>query len=218
MATFARAHQSAQGEGTSRLASDDIREIAIDTYLYAYPLVLMELTRRTMTNVDAPTPTGKAPMNQFSHVRAFPDPTFTDVVRPNADTLYSMLWYDVAKEPLIVSVPDSAGRYYLLPMLDLWSDVFASPGARTTGTGAQTFAIVGPLWQGDPPAGTRMLRSPTSIGWIIGRTQTNGAADYTAVHDFQNHVSAIPLSQLGKAYVAATGSVNPEWDTKTPPV
>src|SRR5262245_42585314 len=111
----------------------EVGEIAIEVYFYAYPLVISELTRRLA--VGRP---GSAPMNTFQHARSFPDANFTDVVRPNAATLYSTLFFDVSKEPLAITVPDSEGRYYLLQMLDLWSDVFAAPGSRTTGTRAQT--------------------------------------------------------------------------------
>jgi hypothetical protein len=118
-------------------------EIAVDAYIYAYPMVLMELTRQIATNV--PSPTGSlAPMNRFAHLKAFPDHTFKEVVRPNADTLYSILWFDVSKAPQVITVPDTKGRYYLLPMLDMWTDVFAVPGPRTSDTKVGNFAIVGP--------------------------------------------------------------------------
>ena len=121
------------------VAAEEAAEIAVEGYIYGYPLVLAETSRRVMSNVDPAAVVAGfgASMNQFAHRRTFPDPKFTDVVRPNADTLYSSLWFDVAKDPLIISVPDSGGRYYLLPMLDMWTDVFASPGKRTTGTGAR---------------------------------------------------------------------------------
>ena len=115
--------------------ADEVREIATDAYVYAYPLVLMELTRRKTTNVPQATTTMSAPANQFAHLAAFPDAKFTAVVRPNADTLYSTMWFDVTQEPLVISLPDSGGRYYLLPILDMWTEVFTSPGSRTTGNG-----------------------------------------------------------------------------------
>ena len=96
--------------------ADLIGDIATDAYIYAYPLILMELTRRIQTNVADTRQLGKAPMNQFTNFPAFPDATYKDVVRPNVDTLYSLMWFDVSEEPLLISVPDSGGRYYLLQM------------------------------------------------------------------------------------------------------
>jgi hypothetical protein len=156
---------------TAPFSAEEAREAAVEAYVYAYPLVLMDATRRVSTNGD----TGmRRPANQFANVPAFPDATFTDVVRANVDTLYSSLWFDVSQEPLVIAVPDAGGRYYLLPMLDLWTDVFASPGKRTSGTGPQTYAITGPGWSGALPKDVTQIEAPTATGWIIGRTQTNG--------------------------------------------
>ena len=199
------------------VSAEDAREIARDAYVYAYPLVLMEVSGKVATNVAAPPGNTDAPLNQFGHARAFPDPAFTVVVRPNADTLYSSLIYDVAKEPLVVTVPDSGGRYYLLPMLDKWSDVFAVPGSRTTGNGAQTFAIVGPGWRGELPAGVTRYDSPTAGGWIGGRVQTNGKTDYAAVHAFQGGLTAVPLSAYGKPFTPPKGPVDAKLDMSAPP-
>ena len=192
-------------------------EIGVQAYVYAYPMVLMEMTRRASTNVPA-LAVPRAPMNQFAHMDVFPDHTFRDVVRPNADTLYSILWFDVSTEPLVISVPDTGGRYYVLQMMDMWTDVFAAPGNRTSGTKAQDFAIVGPNWRGTLPKNVQRLRCPTNIGWIIGRTQTNGAADYKNVHRIQDGYKSTSLSQWGKSYnPLAKSPVNPKWDMKTPP-
>ena len=155
-------------------------------------------------------------MNQFAHVPVFPDANFTDVVRPNADTLYSVLWFDVTDEPLVIHVPDSEGRYYLLPMLDMWSDVFACPGKRPTGTGEQTIAMVGPRWKGKLPKGVDVRRSPTGMGWIIGRTQTNGKADFENVHKFQAGLKAVPLSAWGKDHTPPMGKVDPKISSDPP--
>jgi hypothetical protein len=125
-------------------------------------------------------------MDQFANVRAFPDATFTDVVSPNADTLYSIAWLDLKQEPIVMSVPDTRGRYYLMEMLDGWTNVFASPGKRTTGTAKADYAVTGPGWSGTLPAGMKELKSPTALVWVIGRTQTNGKVDYAAVHTIQD--------------------------------
>ena len=110
------------------------------------------------------------------------------------------------------------GRFYLLQMCDMWTDVFDSPGKRTTGTSAQVLAIAGPGWQGQLPAEATLIQNPTAIGWIIGRTQTNGKADYDAVHKFQAGLIATPLSQWGKPYQPPAGKINPDWDMATPPI
>src|SRR5262245_782787 len=125
--------------------------IAVEAYIYFYPLVLMELTRRQTTNVR---------MGAFRHLRAFPDADFREVVRPNFDTLYSAAWLDLTREPMIVSAPDTDGRYYLLPMLDMWTDVFASPGSRTSGTAAAQFAVVPPGWSGGLPDDVTPILAP----------------------------------------------------------
>jgi hypothetical protein len=202
---------------SAALSADEAASIARDTYVYAYPLVLMEVSGKVATNVAEPNGKAGAPVNRFGHARAFPDPDFTAVVRPNADTLYSSLVYDVSKGPLIVSVPDSGGRYYLLPILDKWSDISAAPGSRTTGNGAQTFAIVGPHWQGKLPPGVERYVSPTEGGWICGRVQTNGASDYDAVHRFQDGLTAVPLAAYGKPYAPPKAKVDAKLDMSAPP-
>ncbi|MGB8562675.1 MAG: DUF1254 domain-containing protein [Pseudolabrys sp.] len=203
---------------SAALPSDQIDEVAVNAYLYAYPLISMEMTRRLSTNVADTRQFAKAPMNQFANLPAFPDATYTDIARPNADTLYSLMWFDVSKEPLLINVSDSAGRYYLLPMLDMWTDVFQSTGSRTTGTSAQLLAIAEPRWQGQLPSGAMLVRSPTACGWVIGRTQTNGKADYDAVHKFQAGLITTPLSEWGKSYRPPAAAINPDWDMKTPAV
>ena len=145
-------------------------DIGLDAYLYFYPLVTMDITRRQLTNGNNET-LGIAPMNTFRHARTFPPADFKTVVRPNFDTLYSIAWLNLTDGPVIVSAPDTNGRYYLLPMIDMWTDVFASPGKRTTGTGAEDFAIVPQGWNGILPSGVARIDSPTPYVWIIGRTR-----------------------------------------------
>jgi hypothetical protein len=197
------------------VSDDEAAEIAIDAYIYAYPLVLMDVSRQVMNG--AGTKSGlTAPLNQFHHMRTFPDATFTAVVRPNADTLYSSLWFDVTKEPLVIDVPDSGGRYYLLPMMDFWTDIFASPGKRTTGTGPQRILLVGPHWEGTVPDGVEFVRAPTGSGWLIGRTQTDGKADYPNVHKFQAGLNAAPLHTAGGDHSPAQLKADPSISREAP--
>ena len=128
------------------LTQDEADAIATDAYVYFYPLVTMDLTRLQSTNVEKPEGT-KGPANTFVNVPSYPPADFKTVVRPNFDTLYSSAMLDLTEEPVVISVPSTDGRYYLLPMLDMWTDIFASPGWRTTGTGAQTLLVTPPGWQ-----------------------------------------------------------------------
>lgn len=129
-------------------------ETGVQAVLYGLPLVMMHLTMQNATNVESPTRAMAAPVNQFANARAFPNADFKQVVRANVDTLYSSAFLDLSKEPLLLSVPETK-RYHLLPMFDAWTNVFASPGTRTTRGGAGTFAIVGPDWNGALPPGCR---------------------------------------------------------------
>jgi hypothetical protein len=195
----------------------EAREIAIDAYIYAYPLVTMEMTRRVMTNVETPQGS-KAPMGHFARLRNYPAVDDHSVTAPNADTLYTLTWLDVTKEPWIVSVPDMKDRFFLFPMLDGWTNVFQDPGKRTTGTKAQKYAITGPGWTGTLPAGVTEYKSPTGMVWILGRIYCTGTPeDYKAVHALQDQVSAVPLSAWGKPYTPPAGKVDPSIDMKTPP-
>jgi hypothetical protein len=195
----------------------EAREIGIEAYIYAYPLVTMELTRRVLTNSET-VQGSHAPMGQFLRLREYPTASFKAVTAPNADTLYTTTWLDVSKEPWIVSIPDMKDRYFLFPMLDGWTDVFQNPGKRTTGTKPQKYAITGPGWSGTLPAGVTEYQSPTAIVWILGRIYCTGTpADYKAVHALQDQVSAVPLSSYGKPYTPAPGVVDPSVDMKTPP-
>jgi len=199
-------------------AKEDVFEAlpaGVDAYVYGYPLVTMEMTRRVMTNVEKPEGT-RAPMGQFVRMREYPSAAFRDVTAPNADTLYTTVWIDVGQEPWVLTLPDAHDRYYLFPMLDGWTDVFQVPGKRTTGTGAQTYAITGPGWKGKLPAGVKEYKSPTAMVWLLGRIYCTGTPeDYAAVHKLQDDVSIVPLSAYGKPYTPPAGKVDPSVDMKT---
>lgn len=175
------------------LTADAARSLARDAYFYAYPIVLMDATMRQTSTTNA-----------FMHARAFPSGDARVVVRPNFDTLYSAAWLDVSREPVVLSVPEMRRRYYLMEMLDMWTDVFAAPGTRTTGSEAGHFAIAARDWTGELPNGIELIRAPTNLVWLIGRTQTNGPGDYAAVHRVQDAYKLSPLSGFGSLGGRAT--------------
>jgi hypothetical protein len=200
----------------NKLTEEEALQLGTEAYIYGYPLVTMEITRRVMTNTE--TPKGShAPMGQFLLMRQYPEASFKDVTAPNADTLYSTAWLDLSKEPYVLSLPNEGDRYFLIPMLDGWTNVFQVPGKRTTGTKAQTYAITGPNWKGALPEGVKELKSPTNIVWILGRTYCTGTPeDYRACHAIMDRYELAPLSSYGKPYTAPKGKVDPNIDMKTP--
>ena len=199
------------------VTEEEARAIGVDAYLYFYPIVTMDVTRKQLTNQE-PKPGGiGGPMNSFANVGAFPTADMRVVVRPNFDTLYSSGWLDLTKEPMVVSVPDTDGRYYLLPMLDMWTDVFASPGWRTTGTAPGNFLVTPPGWTGAVFDGMTRISAPTPYVWIIGRTKTDGPASYDAVRKIQAGYKITPLSQWGKEPLPPEVKIDPTVDMKTPP-
>jgi hypothetical protein len=196
----------------------DLAAIAAESYVFLYPLVTMEVTRLQATNTQVGKFPGRGPMNEFIHIREFPDADFKVVVRPNFDTLYSSAWLDLTSEPVIVSAPDTDRRYYMLPMLDMWTDVFAVPGQRTSGTGAASWVVVPPGWTGQLPVGVEQINAPTPYVWVIGRTQTNGPADYDAVHAVQDGYGISTLSAWGSSPTAPKPRIDPGIDMTTPPL
>jgi hypothetical protein len=206
--------QGAQSGAETPITEQEAHAIGVNAYLYFYSLVTMDISRRVATNVEAGKIPGFGPPNMFHSFAAYPTADFKSVVRANFDTLYSSAFLDMTKEPMIVSAPDTGGRYYLLPMLDMWTDVFASPGWRTTGTQAGNFLITPPGWNGDTPSGMTRIDAPTPYVWIIGRTKTDGPQDYDAVHKIQAGYKITPLSQN---YSPPTVTIDPSVDMKTPP-
>jgi hypothetical protein len=209
------------------LSEQEAHAIGVDAYLYFYPLITMDLTRKQSTNIEPGREVGKGPMNAFTNVSEYPPADYRTVVRVNFDTLYSIAWLDLTKEPMVVSAPNTDGRYYLLPMLDMWTDVFASPGWRTTGTQAGNFLVTAPGWRPDLrerfvdefrlPRETQRIEAPTPFVWIIGRTKTDGPQDYDAVHKIQAGYKVTPLSEWNRPARPVEAKIDPAVDMKTPP-
>lgn len=198
-------------------SQESVQSAAVDAYIYGYPLVMTEMTRRVMTNVRVPGPQS-APMGQFANYRVFPNPATQEIAGSNVDTLYSFAWPDLSNGPYILHLPDEGDRFYLMPILDAWSEVIGSPGTRTSGNRAGDFALTGPQWSGTLPAGVREIRSKTNMVWLAGRTYNSGTSeDYVAVHTIQDQYSLVPLGKFRQPYTPQEGTVDPSIDVKTPP-
>ena len=179
--------------------------LGAEAYIFGFPLVIMDVTRASQAATG-----GRE--NQLQRVRAFPDARFRGVVRPNVDTLYTNAFIDMAQGPWVFELPPNDQRYTVMPFMDAWTNVFASPGTRSTGTGGGHFLLAGPGWQGMVPPGMVLLRAPTRLVWLIGRTQTRGSADYAVVHPLQD---GITLRRLADG--ADSGSAMADLVPATPP-
>ena len=220
----AAAMPGALAQSAAPITEQEAHAIAVDAYVYFYSIMSMDVSRKQFTNG---TTDFKGPMNTFVNVPEYPPADFKVVVRSNFDTLYSASWLDMTKEPVVISVPDTNGRYYLLPMLYMWTDVFASPGWRTTGTKAGTFLVTPPGWRPDLrdrfaeefklPKDTQRIEAPTPYVWVIGRTKTDGPPDYDAVHKIQAGFKIAPLSRWGKKPEPVAVKIDKAVDMKTPP-
>ena len=192
--------------GLAGWKADHIR-IGAQGYVFGYPLVIMDITRENAA-------LGMAPVNVLHRARQFPDAQFKSVVRPNLDTLYSTAFLDLSQGTLVFNMPANALRYEVMPLLDAWTHVFASPGTRTQGTAGGRYFIVGPQWQGTAPEGMTLLRSPTAMAWLIGRTQTQGEADFPLVHRLQDGLQLTPWKD-GQALPPSPES---HWQKSTAPL
>jgi hypothetical protein len=194
--------EPAQQPAPESLAAEQAREeyaytIGVQAYIYGYPLV--EMYRIRFKAVFDPENKNRVPLNQFRHMRALLDHTATTVVAPNNDTLYSSAWLDLAQEPLVLDVPDTGGRYYVMQFMDFYTNNFAYVGKRSTGTAPGSYAIVGPGWQGTLPDGLQRVSAPTNAVWLLGRTLVDSKDDLTAAHAVQDQYLLTPLSRWGKS-------------------
>ena len=200
------------------LTEEEAFQLGVDAYIYGYPLLVMDSLRRVSTNVVEPEGTS-APMGQFAHHRSFPDASKREIAGASVDTLYSLARLDLSRDTYVLHLPDAHGRFYLMPILDGWTEVVGNPGTRTTGDKAGDYAITGPQWSGTLPAGVHQIKSDTNMVLLVGRTYTSGTPqDYDAVHAMQDQYTLVPLTLFGKPNPPREkGSVDPNIDMTTPP-
>jgi hypothetical protein len=190
--------------GQGDLTAAEARELARDAWLFGLPLVMFEKQIDYSTYVTQAGET-RAPINQFVHYRRFVDASNRSIVGFNVDNLYSLAWIDLQAEPLVLAVPAMGDRYWMMQIVDAWNGVPAAPGSRThSGAEPNLFLIAGPDWKGTVPEGMELLRSPTNLGGIGGRTYCAGADDYDAVNALQDQYQLVPLSAWGESYAPPT--------------
>jgi len=195
----------------------------MQTYIYGFPYVYMSEVRwgQVAQKVDPNSNLPHAAVNHFWHSHAMAGPESLAGGSPNNDTLYSIAWLDLSKEPVILSVPDVGDRYYTMEIASFDSDNFAYVGMRTTGTKAGNYAIIGPSWKGEPPTGVQQLTpSRTPSAFILARTLLRGPDDLPAIRTVMAQYKLTPLSSWGKpgAQVPESYDVLRPFDRKTDPL
>jgi hypothetical protein len=173
---------------------------AMETYVYGFPLVTMDLTRQVMTAAPSPGEYS-APINQFQRMRAVVSPDFKNVVRISTNSLWATAFLDLQSEPGVVSVPDTKGLPIAVRWLNMWTDIVGAAGSRTPETNAGNYLIAGPEWNGKAPADIkRVIKCQTRYSWILVEFSAAGPQDFPRIHKLQDQLSATPLSAWGRPY------------------
>jgi hypothetical protein len=156
----------------NKITPEETKQIAEEAYIYAFPM-LMGYRYAYATFLQPASPAYRGPVNAGPFGKAITlDHTFKDVITPNADTPYSMGMLDLRGGPVVLTVPEVTGRYYVMQFEDLFgcNDLFI--GSRATGTAAGTYFLMGPTWEGEAPEGfSGSFRFETDLVFLIGRTQ-----------------------------------------------
>lgn len=204
--------------------TDTLQALAEEAVVYAYPLYEM-CRMRAATSPQRTNAAGEAPRpqrwcNVFTHARQLLRAGKSRVVTPNNDTLYTNAWLDLGDGPLVIDVPDTAGRYYVLGLLDFFTNPFAHLGQRLTGTAARSFVVTPPGWRSPLPAafdapGAR-IEAPTRWLWIIGRLLVDGPQDVPAVNALQDGFLVRTLADWQAGRASAPRAFDPACDPKAP--
>lgn len=172
-------------------------ELGLRAYKYGLPLVTMNQTFRTQTSVEKPTGRGFAPVNRFSRAHKLANPESRTVVAPNHDTLYSIAWLDLKRQPIVLHVPRVRHRYFVLPLLDPYTEDFKNLGSVHR-TKPGDYVITGPgQHHVGLPAGTHRIKAPYRRVWIIARTLVRGEDDVPRVVKIEKRYTLTPLSRYG---------------------
>ncbi|QDQ98426.1 DUF1254 domain-containing protein [Tomitella fengzijianii] len=192
---------------TAEAAADALE----DAYIYAYPLVLMDVIREMTTNTELPT-TERAPLGQFFHSRALASPAIDSLTRPNADTLYSQAYLDLGDEPYLLHKP-AAQRYLAIQPFDGYSNNPSILGTGGPGGDDEAvYAFTGPRFRGTLPEGVIPVPMPTDFVWLLARVRCHGPDDIAEPHRLQDAMDLYPLSQHGRAHEYPRGAYSPARD------
>jgi|GEM_PF-464123 len=180
------------------------RALGVLAYEWGYAMVKMEQTIRE--NIGAQRSNFetnyRAPLNALGWSRQLPTPADKGIVAPDCDAYHLSAVINL-DEPYILQVPSTAGRYYVINIMDMYHNYLDCIGKRTTGTEGGTFAIVREGYNGGLPAGVKKtIVSKTSKVWLYGKLRVLEGENPMTVHDLQDQFVLKSLSNF-------QGRVNP---------
>lgn len=168
-----------------------------EAMLYAYPYnEFMTMRQAALHDQDGPTATT---LNHFRHARQLATPKDRWANGPINDALYSTNWLDVGRSPIVLSLPDTAGRYYVIALVGANLDTFAYVGRRISGTAARRVAIVGPEWRGTVPGVEQVIRAPTRDVYLNMRVLVDGPGDLPTAQALQDAFRTVPADATAGA-------------------
>jgi hypothetical protein len=166
-------------------------------FIYFWPHMFYNAGRRAVVEHGLGIEAGGIPVNTLYAMPALASPSLSKsawVRTGNRDTLYTVGGLDLGKGPVILHVPDMAGRYYSVEFVDPWLDIFANVGRRTTGNRAGDYLISGPHWEGEVPEGITKIVSPSNSVMLIGRVLVEGDDDLSTAYKLAKQIQVAPLT------------------------
>ena len=195
----------------SKAIDEWTRTLAVQAATYAAPLVAMYNLRSTV----AVGPHPKALPGQLWRLEDIATPKLaaeSGYVSPNVDVVYGFGFVDLGQEPYILTAPDFDGRYYMIEIVDMYTNAFAYPAGGASGYKGGKFALVGPGWKGELPAGVTRIDAPTRWIELQPRVNVKGEADLPGARKV---LAAITLQSLSE-YKGGAAPAQPSYHYEVP--
>ena len=188
MSVGACGDSTSQRDDAASLSDEALTQLSREAFTFAYPL--MEQYRMLLGLTSPQSPAFVSERNKLFADRVLKGPEDTQVIRPNADTLYGGVFMDLRAEPLVISVPEmDDSRYYSVQLIDAHTHNFGYIGTRTTGNGAGQFMIAGPNWRGETPTGiTQVIRTEMYVPLALIGIEVKDEDDLKRVHYLQHAI------------------------------
>jgi len=195
----------------ARLIRAWARSLAVQAATYGSAIVAMYNLRDTV----AVGPKAKAPPGTIWKFEQIASPKIaeeTGYVTPNVNVIYGFGFFDLGREPVIVTAPDSNGRYYMIEIVDMWDNAFAYAAGKEVGYKGGKYAVVAPGWSGELPADVKRIDSPSRWVEMQPRIHVKDQADLPGAVKVMQAITVQGLSQ----YLGKPASTPPTYNYESP--